>query len=353
MRPPRKRSGFTLIELLVVIAIIAILIGLLLPAVQKVREAAARMQCQNNLKQLGIAAHSYHDANGTFPAAAQIASPPANNPGVVNATQNVLSAYRTPGYGPNWAVLILPYIEQGNLYQQHSAGITAYLTSNGATQTWRNVRGATIKIMLCPSDSGQEVQCSLDGGGWARGNYAANAGSSWVCHTQGGANTNGTFATNAPFSGGPFGINWGAKMTSISDGTSNTVMFDEIRVGLVAADRRGTWAMAAGGSITGAMSTGDALTPNDQGEKSDDIEDCTAVRTALGNRSLGPLRMGCSNDNGQNNWPNWQMQARSKHTGGVNISFCDGSVRFVPDSVTQTVWGLIHGRSDGAVVTLN
>src|ERR1700733_2624488 len=115
MSLPRTRRGFTLIELLVVIAIIAILIGLLLPAVQKIREAANRMKCSNQLKQLGLAAHNYHDVNGKLPPAVQM-NLSVNNPADYN--QN---------FGPNWAVLMLPYIEQDNLYNQNSNSIQNYM----------------------------------------------------------------------------------------------------------------------------------------------------------------------------------------------------------------------------------
>src|SRR5690242_5739255 len=101
---PLRRHAFTLIELLVVIAIIAILIGLLLPAVQKVREAAARLQCQNNMKQIGVACHAYHDSIGNLPPAVLM------NSSVTDPTLH------SQNFGPNWAVLILPYIEQGNLF---------------------------------------------------------------------------------------------------------------------------------------------------------------------------------------------------------------------------------------------
>src|SRR5437016_7573832 len=113
MSSPRSR-GFTLVELLVVIAIIGVLVALLLPAVQSAREASRRTACTNNIRQLGLAAHNFADANGKFPVGVQIAQVP------VQGDQNMLSAYRTPGFGPNWAVLMMPYYEQGSLYAQNS-----------------------------------------------------------------------------------------------------------------------------------------------------------------------------------------------------------------------------------------
>src|SRR6266567_2213756 len=139
MRPRLKvRSAFTLIELLVVIAIIAILIGLLLPAVQKVREAAARIQCQNNLKQLGIAVHAYHDAAGAFP-------------------------YLRSGGGQNrhtWALLLLPYIEQNNVFNVYKTAIPGVNQTDGYnnhTSTDAQIvaaRQAQVKVFFCPSRRG-------------------------------------------------------------------------------------------------------------------------------------------------------------------------------------------------------
>src|ERR1051325_10159976 len=114
----KRRSGFTLIELLVVIAIIAILIALLVPAVQKVREAAARTQCVNNMKQIGLALHSYHDTIKRLPPASQVPWYTA-----ANGDQDAYMQLQAP-FGPNWAVLILPYIDQGPLYQQ--ANVVSY-----------------------------------------------------------------------------------------------------------------------------------------------------------------------------------------------------------------------------------
>jgi len=347
MSLPTRRRGFTLIELLVVIAIIAILIGLLLPAVQKVREAAARMKCQNNMKQLAIGVHTYNDANKRLPPAVLIANAPANG------TNEMLSAYRTPGFGPNWAVMILPFIEQDGLYSTVSNDIAGFMASGGTNQNWRNIRSNALSVFLCPSDLGNSVQCDRNGGNWARGNYAANGGTSFLNHTLNAADSSGGNA------GGPFAINTSPRMTDITDGTSNTIFINELRIGLVAADRRGSWAMGVGGaSLTGCNASGDATVPNDAEEFSDDIEDCNQVRLALGlnlpanggniNRGMDKLQMGCSNDNLPNNWPNWQAQARSKHIGGVMAAWGDGSVRFVPNTITQTIWGLLQSRADGS-----
>src|SRR5215471_745263 len=128
----QRRSAFTLIELLVVIAIIAILIGLLLPAVQKVREAAARMSCSNNAKQIGLGLHNYHDVNLKFPPASQV---PWGRVGTDDAHMD----YTGP-FGPNWAVLILPYIVQNGT------------PPPGVNLSWRVVVGTPLKIFLCPSD---------------------------------------------------------------------------------------------------------------------------------------------------------------------------------------------------------
>jgi prepilin-type N-terminal cleavage/methylation domain-containing protein len=227
-----RRKGFTLIELLVVIAIIAILIGLLLPAVQKVREAANRMKCTNHLKQIGLGLHNYNDVNqGSFP------------PGVL------MRSYQDNPYtdeiGPNWAVLILPFIEQDNLYNQVTGSIQIWMTmaSTATTpdKTWGNIRANTVPIYLCPSDGRNRAPCTRNlanmppntpagVAGWARGNYAANFGP----HYNYGSRQNGASSSGGPwgYAGqGPFSV-WtaasgaykqGMGVANIPDGSSNTV----------------------------------------------------------------------------------------------------------------------------------
>jgi prepilin-type N-terminal cleavage/methylation domain-containing protein len=257
----RSRNAFTLIELLVVIAIIAILIGLLLPAVQKIREAAARMQCSNNLHQLALAAHNYVDANQKLPPASQVPYAAVND--------DANNQMQMP-FGPNWAVLLLPYIEQDNLYKQSNAaaypgfspvphvGAAKSMPSGfyaSFNSSWRSIRGVVVKTYQCPSDANNQTlyndpspTTSPLEAGWARGNYGANAGFDDYDHVNGGSN----YTSSAGGTGWPlYGVvsspvmssNYGSKITDISDGTSNTIMFNELRAGISPLDPRGVWAL--------------------------------------------------------------------------------------------------------------
>jgi prepilin-type N-terminal cleavage/methylation domain-containing protein len=351
--------GFTLVELLVVIAIIGVLVALLLPAVQTAREASRRSACTNNIRQMGIAAHNFCDVQGRFPVGVQIANPP------VAGSTPTLSAYRTPGFGPNWAVLMLAYYEQGGLYDQNAQGINNFLPSNGNDQSWRRVAPVRLKAFLCPSDNNNRVAFILNptppfNTEWARGNYGANAGPGWLNWTNDGKSHDGGARDAAGsvrgLAGGVFGVNYGSRMSELvsQDGTSNTILFNELRSGINVNDRRGTWAMGvAGASMTAASSIGDATVPNDANEFSDDIEDCNATRMMAGidgRTGMSRTRMGCSNDNLPMNWPNWQAQARSLHPGGVNVCFGDCSTRLVSNNIAQSIWYLLNSREDGKAI---
>ena len=333
----RRRAGFTLIELLVVIAIIAVLIGLLLPAVQKVREAASRTKCQNNMKQIGVACHNYHDAGGTLPPSV-LMHRAVGNPADYN--QN---------FGPNWAVLLLPHIEQGALYNQYSSAIQSYMTDNNAA--WRGLSNAALAAYRCPSDSAGDAP-STRAGTWARGNYGANAGPGmfWVGANEGSMTTAGGLMTESSWGisgyyagnvsglagGGAFPVNTGIKLLAISDGTSSTILIDELRIGPSANDIRGSWAMGqCGASISAANGRLDTPTPNVSQSGYDDIQGADD-RPDIGMGACG----GCGS---------WQVTAKSKHTGGVMTGFADGSVRFVRDSVDNRTWFLLHSRNDGQV----
>src|SRR5262245_14034572 len=268
-----RRSAFTLIELLVVIAIIAVLIGLLLPAVQKVREAAARMQCQNNLKQLGIAGHAYHDANGQLPPAVMMPYAQASNDPLTGGAANP--------FGPNWAVLLLPFVEQQALFTQANPSSypgTANLSNLGSYNlSWRSVRGAVIKSFLCPSDKGTAEPFTDPTGrppeaGWARGNYACNGGTADTDHHIKGDNAVNNQPYPAMTKGPVMSIDYGAKLTAITDGTSTTFLFHEVRIGVSSKDIRGTWALGMPGASIVCAGRDRNPTPNNRLEDAEEVE---------------------------------------------------------------------------------
>jgi prepilin-type N-terminal cleavage/methylation domain-containing protein/prepilin-type processing-associated H-X9-DG protein len=350
-RCPESRRGFTLIELLVVIAIIAVLIGLLLPAVQKVREAAARMQCANNLKQIGLALHNYHDANNKLPPASQV-------PWWLGVTDKDDFMDFTKPFGPNWAVLLLPYIEQDNLYRQaNPASYPGVPVTQGvapaAVQTWRSVVATELKTFKCPSD-GNNSQHYIDTvvapGDWARGNYGVTAGWEDYDHV---ANGNSKTTKNAgPIKGltsSPImSANYGARLTDVSDGLSNTIMVAELRAGKSPLDPRGVWALGfPSSSIVNAGRAPYNPTPNntlgDSGQDGDEIQTCAKFWTPTIGSADG---LGCISDGSLMT----SGMSRSRHSGGVNVCQGDGSVRFVKNSISELTWCLLISKADGQVI---
>jgi len=308
------RHAFTLIELLVVIAIIAILIGLLLPAVQKVREAAARMKCQNNLKQLSLALHGYHDTYDRFP---------------LGAVWNGGGMYANPRSG--WNIPLFPYIEQGNLFKQFPASAAAqqwypYFTPEATSAT--GPTRVVVQTWLCPSDSGVLLN-NQSWGVYALGNYNAFFG---------GLNLGGAMANNSA-NRAAFGINFGARFADFGDGTSNTMVLGEyLRSRGATNDQRGMiW-----GDQPGYGQVYSQLSPN---STSPDL-------LYVGWCDNKPLQnLPCINgDGGSNN----TVAARSAHTGGVNVGMGDGSVRFWSNNVDLlTVWRPLVTLSGGEVISGN
>ena len=314
--------GFTLVELLVVIAIIGILIALLLPAVQSAREAARRVQCNNNMKQLGLALHNYHDAHKTFPPCQMF--PPGASPSTSNQ------------YGPNWVICILPFMEQETLYDSFDLKKPISDAAN------RQQRGVDLSMMKCPSDhyvDQTKFASPNDGDNWARSNYGSN-GSMGAFTTANAWLERAAAGRNEPlwmnrYTRGVMGMNNSVRIKDITDGTTSTFLLLELRAGIVEIDRRGVWAMGTPGASSLWMhGTDDGVGPNNCSLSGDNISTCTEIWTAVGQPMLERECMGC--DLGNNST---QGVARSAHSGGIFVTMGDGSVRFIGDFIdARTPW---------------
>ena len=320
MMPCAKRRAFTLIELLVVIAIIGLLVSLVLPAVQAARESGRRTQCANNLKQLGLAFHNYHDALGQFPPSYLMQVGGGGIHGAPDPTT------RDAGPGWAWGALLMPYLEQGGLYRAFDMNRPCWASENA-------IAAATqVSLFLCPSglEVGGEIFDVTNGAGdklarFARSHYVCNVGQEepWgftLDHYDGVAD-------------GPLFRNGWVRAADVIDGLSQTVFLGEHHPMLSSK----TWV----GVVPGA-----SVCPTDNFAFSSCDHAATLVNVHSGPASdeFPPVI----------HPPNSPMchvcQMYSAHDGGCNVLFGDGGVRFISEFIHQPTWAALSSRNEAEVI---
>jgi len=344
MKRRRSPAGFTLVELLVVIAIIGVLVALLLPAVQSAREAARRIQCANNVKNLALALHNHHDTHGSFPAAAEFPSP-QDLPGAEG-----LNPLTGRALFQNWVIRVLPFVEEQALADLFDIRPTNRVSDDPTGARNSVARGTELGVMRCPSDGANgtpfvDPAGGADSGPWARGNYGLNALHYWPNRfwrdIKRRVNQDPSAADFA-FQIGVSGFSDGdtdqtLSISKITDGTSKTLLIAEMRVGVDERDRRGVWAMAMCGSSFHCRHLD--VPPNDCTPDHDDIYGPDLVGL-IGEATLNQQCMGVQTGLDASG----QSTVRSQHPGGAVCAMADASVRFLSDFIETGDFGAAQGE---------
>ena len=311
------RRAFTLVELLVVIAIIGVLVALLLPAVQAAREAARRMSCSNNMKQIGISLHMHHDALRVLP-------PGTTGGGGVGTD---IGKPRGPSE-TTWVAYLFPYLEQTNL---DSLVDWKRLEFNFYSHGGLKITPLKVPLFLCPSDIKPEPNNTFNPIVFGRGNYVANNGIGPAIEYRGGPGHTTPPMMGRP--GGVFYINSWLAFRNITDGTTQTVMVSEIRCPESTIDGRGIMHYPEG-PLFHHNRTPNSLAPDEiRTAWCQSTREAPCIGAYAAYNSIRDLRT-----------------ARSYHPGGVNILMGDGSVRFGSESVDLAIWQAISSPDAGEIV---
>jgi prepilin-type N-terminal cleavage/methylation domain-containing protein/prepilin-type processing-associated H-X9-DG protein len=338
LRRRRLKLGFTLIELLVVIAIIAVLVALLLPAVQQAREAARRSQCKNNLKQIGLALHNYHDAAKCFPPESIWAFTPAGG-----------GAMQARNY--TWITMILPYLDQAPLYNSINFSQPIW----GQMLNGKTIVSTQLPVLTCPSDYGVPIGQSANKGKMGVTCYAGAEGYDW-------------WTRNADGLGGIFTLNFATRISDIPDGTTNTIIVGECNANGYTNgghQRVGTGVIRAGNNSVFRPAFVSPPYSDSQGSAGNAWPSPDGANNPQTSwawwegapYAYKPTYLHCFGFNAE--WPG----AGSVHVGGCHFLMADGSVQFLSQSINYPgeasnnyvngagVWGALNTTKGGEVVS--